>query len=590
MSDIRDNEINIHHSQFAICDSRFAISALLFAISVLLFATPALATDCSPVGRGITSFKCPETPTHDICGVEPKYSCPDYLSQPTYTGGKIFSCESCGPVCPGGQIDCAGTCKTPAVNNCQAGQSFDPCTGACSGYGYALVGTPTPTVQSGNINISGQYLINGNPIGGGAGQWITNGTSIYYNVGNVGIGVSSPTSHLQVEGDDPDLAKISVKGIGSVSPSLELGQSGNPSNAVNIQYDVTNGAAIFNNLFSPPYFPSYQKSFRFQYKGGDQMVIEKDSNYVGIGTDFPQARLNVEGVTDDNAAKILVKGAAGINPSLKLGSTEGDAEGTEIKYINNVGESVFNNLYTGTPNAFRFQSGGTDRLVIQNSGNIGIGTSNPAIALDVNGGLRVTQPAYFFDNVGIGTLFPFARLSVYGNGGSNVDLTVNGRIQTGDGSGLGGVWVDNTNTKFVGANGDDIGFWNKGWWLNIGPTGVTELEGDVFVKQGKLVCIGGMCRTTWPSSSPSWEVAEFDVPNPTMPYTGLKCPPDKKVAGFTCSAWFPYNIGGDNYIDRYFACPTGLSTDQRTIIIYTPGAYNEYNPGSLHLGYRINCM
>ena len=67
-----------------------------------------------------------------------------------------------------------------------------------------------------------------------------------------------------------------------------------------------------------------------------------------------------------------------------------------------------------------------------------------------------------------------AALLVWGNGGTNPDLTVTGRIQTGDGSNSGGVWLSNAGNMLVGQNGANVGFWTSGaGWnaLQITPAG-----------------------------------------------------------------------------------------------------------------------
>ncbi len=57
-------------------------------------------------------------------------------------------------------------------------------------------------------NTPGYYFNSGTPaapvwvlVGSNAGQWQTNGVSIYYNLGNVGIGTATPTAKLMVAGD-----------------------------------------------------------------------------------------------------------------------------------------------------------------------------------------------------------------------------------------------------------------------------------------------------------------------------------------------------------------------------------------------------
>ena len=83
------------------------------------------------------------------------------------------------------------------------------------------------------------------------------------------------------------------------------------------------------------------------------------------------------------------------------------------------------------------------------------------------------DPNYFRGKVGIGSTTPSNALTVSGTGGVSVDLAVNGRIQSGDGSNSGGMWVNSSDTMFVGAaSSNTIGFWNNGSWaLNVTSTG-----------------------------------------------------------------------------------------------------------------------
>src|SRR5215213_1785869 len=85
--------------------------------------------------------------------------------------------------------------------------------------GRVGIGTPTPTqkldVQGGAINASGGLCMNGDcktawaQVGGGS-QWTTSGTDIFYNGGNVGIGVTTPAAKLQVNGVAPSGTAVFV--------------------------------------------------------------------------------------------------------------------------------------------------------------------------------------------------------------------------------------------------------------------------------------------------------------------------------------------------------------------------------------------
>ena len=78
--------------------------------------------------------------------------------------------------------------------------------------------------------------------------------------------------------------------------------------------------------------------------------------------------------------------------------------------------------------------------------------------------------------------------SIQDSGGLNNGLTVNGRIQTGDSQGLGGMWVDDNSKLFVGAadKGDtEIGFW----------TGTSF----PFYATGNQICLNKNCVSSWPA-------------------------------------------------------------------------------------------
>ena len=73
----------------------------------------------------------------------------------------------------------------------------------------AIVNPATGLMIYQTDGIKGMYYNSGTPavpawalVGSNAGQWLNNGSSIYYNLGNVGIGTSTPTGNLHIKSDD----------------------------------------------------------------------------------------------------------------------------------------------------------------------------------------------------------------------------------------------------------------------------------------------------------------------------------------------------------------------------------------------------
>ena len=236
--------------------------------------------------------------------------------------------------------------------------------------------------------------------------------------GNVGIGTSSPAQKLHVNGNVdidnggillqqayginfgvsgydivmPTTTRLGIKtagtehitilntgnvGIGTTSPEKNLSIGNAQAEGIQFNYDTTNNYR--NQILN--YWNSNADSrmdFNIARTSGQTPVTIMSVGYnsnVGIGATTPENKLHILTSTTDTSSQLMVQNGS-----------SGDAA---IKF-NISGQSNVIGIDNSDGNKFKisgFSALGTyDRLTIDTSGNVGIGTTNPAQKLDIGAG------------------------------------------------------------------------------------------------------------------------------------------------------------------------------------------------------------
>ncbi len=179
-------------------------------------------------------------------------------------------------------------------------------------------------------------------------KWTSTGSDIYNsNSGNVGIGTTVPNYLLH------------IKSSGDAVNAISGGTTGAAWNYY-MQNDTLRSAVGWSNL---------NNALSFYVNGADRMVINNNGK-VGIGTTTPVGNMQIH-----NSAQI---GASVKLTHMNTGITTTD--GADL--AEEASDLWLRNWENG---AINFSTNGQQRMVLNNGGQLGIGTLNPSAKLDVNG-------------------------------------------------------------------------------------------------------------------------------------------------------------------------------------------------------------
>ena len=332
----------------------------------------------------------------------------------------------------------------------------------------------------------------------GAGLWLENGNDIYNdNSGKVFINASASipnrTEEFQVTGTQI------ITNTGTSSPALYLGYNSSGSNSVQLGRGRTADGSSYIDL-NGEVMAAGDYGFRIRRRAGVNAITDLiqvgtgsltinalngadtvfTNTNVGIGTISPLRKLHVGGNFAVNAGTgeyygVNITGGEGANPNILIGDWHNSSANIKWDSSGNYLRIDAQHSTSGAPIVFSGNDSAIEYMRIASSGNVGIGTTNPAqnfvVADATNGnGVELVPGA-------TGTIQTYNRgTSTYTN--LNID-TLETRVRSigatvfNNGSGF------SERMRITSAGNVGIGVTTTNYKLEVG--GTSKISGNVII-------------------------------------------------------------------------------------------------------------
>jgi hypothetical protein len=300
-------------------------------------------------------------------------------------------------------------------------------------------------------------------VGSNAGQWLNNGTSIYYNLGKVGIGTSSPTANFSVAENGPGFTASFGTPVNAYSGGTNVAIGDDNQDAVLYvgQSPSNKGFALwrYHSILSDAFFSLGT------YDGLNNLILQEIGGKVGVRTTSPAALFHVAEESPGYT------GLFGTPISTYEGGTNvsiGDDNSNALLYVGqsteNKGFLIWNQNITPSSAYFDIGTfGGSNPLVLQGAGGfVGIGTAAPVSLLEVHYDDNTYN--YLGYNNYFASYFHHNELEVDGDGQTAL-YAFRTRPDVSDGMGY-GVYTSNTAMKGYSFWGDQYSFGTAGFNYN----------------------------------------------------------------------------------------------------------------------------